>query len=414
LIIGALILGALPIQAISSNPTTLQINSINAFQNVLVLGDMAFATDFSVIYAAVPTENITTTYNVRLMNSSGVELSSIAPFSYYANGFARGVVWMYFDPTQVTALGLTWNGTYTMRLDGNPTASWSGSVPSAPARSDFTWNTQATVAQTSIIATNYILVEAQSLTTAWNSSSYILYTTTAQNGTKLTTTGEAYFANIIPNVKLIAPNAFLTTSLPLELRTNPATPNKYAQSIAQDFQGVTYTSTTDTVDLTNGSATVVGTGTNFVIGYKWGQIKGNADGIWYTIIDVPDTTHLTLQVPYGAAGGTGLGYTLIYPVSVPSNPTGAPANPLSLDAVSDYLAIPKAVFGTVVWLVLVIFVMIKGAQHANSYKPLIILVVPLLYVGARLGFYPLGLLIGLSILSVAAVTWTLFFEKTSY
>jgi hypothetical protein len=326
---------------------------------------------------------------------------------------------MYFTASQVTALGLTWSGTYTMRMDGNPTASWdSGTIPSASASpsANFHWQTSTNQNQTSIYVTNYILSEAQILTTKWNSAYYVLYQNTTTSGTKLSSTGQSYFSNVVPDLSLIAPNALLTAQLALELLRTPVVATPYENTIATDFQGVFYESATsgtiDTVTFVNGSNAVVGVNTAFTSTMINGQIKGKADGIWYVISAVGDGQHLTLLTPYNASGGAGLGYDLVYSTS--TNTNIAPANPLSLDTTADALVVPKAVFGTVICLAIMIFVMIKGAQRANSYKPLILITLPLLYVFTRIGWIPMGLTIALGILSLFLICWIFFFEKTVY
>lgn len=75
----------------------------------------------------------------------------------------------------------------------------------------------------------------------------------------------------------------------------------------------TTTYTAGTATFTTGSATVTGAGgaawTSSMIG---GQIKCDADAVYYTITDVPDATTITLNSVYTQTGGAGVAYTLNY------------------------------------------------------------------------------------------------------
>ena len=66
-----------------------------------------------------------------------------------------------------------------------------------------------------------------------------------------------------------------------------------------------------TVQVTNGSAAVVGTGTAFVANVAQGQIFTVAgSGVAYQVASVTDDTHLTLASNYGAPSGSGLAYSI--------------------------------------------------------------------------------------------------------
>jgi hypothetical protein len=144
------------------------------------------------IYVNLPgasVETITDTYNVRLMDGVN-EVMSVAPYAYYNQGFDRGVVWMYFSAAEVIAEGLSWGGAYTMRLDGNPTATWTGVgtiPPAATPKADFNWKPSATLGVTKLLLTTDIRTESVAITNDWNDATYVLYSTTSAG--KLSTSG---------------------------------------------------------------------------------------------------------------------------------------------------------------------------------------------------------------------------------
>jgi hypothetical protein len=413
IILFGVVFTTIPINAISSYPTSNSIYSVNVFENCLELGDMAFSTDFIWSYpsTALPIETATQVLNIRLMQGA-TQIRSVAPYSFFNNGFNRGLVWMYFTADQVTSYSLTWSGVYTMRLDGNPTASWSGLVPTASAlsSSSFSWRTSTTLGQTQLLFEPYLLIEADSIQKAWNNTNYILLSNTAQNGTKLTIIGDTYFSSIIPNIKTLAPNIFLSTQLIPEYREVPITPGATASVYALDIQGITYLSTTDTASFTTNSPTISGIGTAWTTNMENGQIKFNTDKIWYKISKVVNPTTITLTSDYKATGGTGA-YTINYS-NTTTNPL-APANPLSLSQASDLFSIPKTFVGIILSLIVIIFVMAHGTKAANSYKAALLIVVPLLFFFTRIGWMSIYVTVIMGLLTGLAFAYVFFIEKSN-
>jgi hypothetical protein len=67
-----------------------------------------------------------------------------------------------------------------------------------------------------------------------------------------------------------------------------------------------------TINLTTSSRTVTGNSTNFTPYMIGGQIKGDIDGVYYSIESVQSTTSLTIITEYLETGGNILDYTLNY------------------------------------------------------------------------------------------------------
>jgi hypothetical protein len=80
-----------------------------------------------------------------------------------------------------------------------------------------------------------------------------------------------------------------------------------------------YRSTTDTVNVTQGSASIVGVGTNWTSTLNGLKFQVNADGPFYVFMFV-DATHATLDRVYEGSTNTGLGYSLFQNVyALPSD-----------------------------------------------------------------------------------------------
>jgi hypothetical protein len=361
-------------------------------------------------------ETITDTYNVRLMDGA-TEIMSVAPYAYYNRGFDRGITWMYFSAAEVIAEGLSWGGAYTMRLDGNPTATWTGVgtiPPAATPKADFNWKPSTTLGVTKLLLTTDIRTEAVAITNDWDDATYVLYSTTTAG--KLSTSGETYFTAIIPNLSDLAPDLFTSITLTMDIITPMATKNKYANEIGSDFQGTKYE--TGTATFTYNSATVTGSiapavPTAWAATMIGGMIKSNTDGAFYIIQSVPAVNTITLTTPYLATGGIGHDYTIYYLQNTPPGATSGALPPLSLLPAADALHIPVLVFGVIICIGVILFVMVHGCGAANSYRPAILIVLPLLYVFTRFGFFPLGLTIGIGLFAAFAIWYTFFYQPSS-
>lgn len=212
-ILFTLIIGiVVPVSAISSTYTLCQLNQCDAYQYLQQSGDMGFFIDFTVTYATTPTEPISDTFIIRLMDTDGTtEITSTVPYAFFSNGYNRDVAYIYLTADEVTASGISYGDALIIKLDGNPLADWDGAVPSKTLNS-INWSSATTKGATQLVVEAKIRGLASSLQTSWNSSSYILLANYASGGV-LTTTGESYFSVVVPNLSDIAPNVLSATSV---------------------------------------------------------------------------------------------------------------------------------------------------------------------------------------------------------
>ncbi len=147
-------------------------------------------------------------YLVRLMNG-GVELGSAVPFPYSTLGYEYGGLGMYFSAADVVSLGLGWGvGTgYTMKLQGNPTLTWEGG--SAPSTSVvlLDWYDEGSVSAAQDRLTARMRTLAIQVENTWATVDLI---ESASGVLVLTSEGEYYFENAVPNLRYMCLDIFST------------------------------------------------------------------------------------------------------------------------------------------------------------------------------------------------------------
>ena len=91
---------------------------------------------------------------------------------------------------------------------------------------------------------------------------------------------------------------------------------------------------TGTVAITNGSATVTGTGTAWLANVSAGQFFGvDGDGVFYTVASVVSDTSLTLSANYGGTTGSGKTYSIVRDYTSPDSIPLLSANDIQTAAV---------------------------------------------------------------------------------
>jgi hypothetical protein len=328
-VVTSLLLSVVSVAAISTSPVQITLNQVNVYKNCLKSNDMLFWADYTLTYASTPSEAISSTYIMRLVNTgTSTDIRDSLPYAFFENGYNEGLVAIYFSADEVTAGMVTWNSaTYYMRLDGNPSATWTGggSIPvSNQVQSGaFNWKTSTSIGTNQAIITPDILSEAQILQNTWNSlTNYTLLTTTASNGLKLATAGEAYFTNVLPGLPQLAPSVLTSVAQTYNYVTTTPPPTT---TIANNMSG-------SPLDLTNAAAAL------------------HVGGMWLGIL-------LTLGI--------------------------------------------------------IAFVVVECVREVNSYKPFILLTLPLIYVFTRIGWFPLWLTILLGIAAGFSIFYVFWYEKST-
>lgn len=238
---------AVPVFAID-DPNSIYINGVWVYRNCLEDDDQLYIVDYSINYTVNPDESVTEAFLLRLMNGS-TELASVAPYTFYDDGYGRGTVAIYFAAVDAP----TWEGAYTMILVGNPTLSWAGDPPSASVSTFNLWQ-DYDIQVTRQIVSSRVLWLADQLELAWD----VDMIETTGSGSVLTTYGEAYFPNVIPNLKTIAPYAFSGKIVSPETDRREFTQD-YADELETNIAGtpLDLTDSADAIGVSRGAWTAI-------------------------------------------------------------------------------------------------------------------------------------------------------------
>lgn len=255
LAVGLVIGLAMPVFAID-DPEVLQINAVWVYRNCMEDNDQLYLIDYTLDYDPDsdpetddnPDENITEAYLVRLMNGA-VELGSTAPYAYYDEGYDRGLIALYFSAAEAPA----WEGAYTMILVGNPTLAW-GADPPETSVGDFDLWQDWPISTTQEILASRVLWLADQLELAW---AVDMIETTA-SGSRLTEYGESYFVNAVPDLRTMAPSAFVGQIIQPEVEKREFTED-YSDDLAASVVGtpLDLTPLADAFDLSREVVTTV-------------------------------------------------------------------------------------------------------------------------------------------------------------
>jgi len=193
---------ATPVYAID-NPDTISIETVRAYDSVLTSGDLLIIVQYNLAYASLPDEVITDAFIGRFKRDT-IELNSVSPFSFNDKGYGRGVFSLFWTPTQKTADSIEFNNPnlegYTLTLQGD-IGVFTGSVP--------------TTTSDSITYSNQLFSDVKALAQkfendpGWNDdAAFADLITTAGGVDQLTSVGEEYFSNAIPNLNVMIPSIF--------------------------------------------------------------------------------------------------------------------------------------------------------------------------------------------------------------
>lgn len=220
---------ATPVVASVEQPTTFEIQEIEAFENTREDGDQLYLVQY---YIAInSTYNARQLFIFRLFDEDDNELTHTTAYPYNNDGFGMGVVAFYVDADEAP----TWASGVYVKIVGNPLISWNGSAPYASS-SIITWNT-GSASEMQMVASGYILELAGELTIYWG----VEMTTTTQGVTVLTDIGAIYFTNTVPYLSEVAPYCLgqytFTPDYPIDEK--PAS-DSYADWLAESVEDTVF------------------------------------------------------------------------------------------------------------------------------------------------------------------------------
>lgn len=206
-VLGLLWLGAVHIYAQAiADPDRLAIEQVTAYSGVINSGDMLVVIQYDIDYDTLPILAATDAFICRFMvDDSEVNASEIIAFNNL--GYGLGVCSVYFSDLDRTAAGIEFDNPnaedYEVQIQGKPSAF--ASPPTVTTLSiqyrDSTQTVPLLTADISEIA-NSLQNDADWLA---NDLTLITFTTGQQ---VLTSIGEAYLGQAIPNLQLMVPDLF--------------------------------------------------------------------------------------------------------------------------------------------------------------------------------------------------------------
>jgi hypothetical protein len=177
-------------------------SDVVAFRDLQATGDMLVAAEYNIAYSTTPADSTSVNYIFRLKNGT-TTLATTTPYPYTDSGYGKGVVSVYLTAAQVTAASLgAWPFSgLTLELSGNPTIFTT--VPTTTltlASGNYSTSSGQSTNQTQL--NTKVLGAANLLEIAWGVD---LLTDTGRINA---TAGAIYFTNAIPDLRLMAPDAF--------------------------------------------------------------------------------------------------------------------------------------------------------------------------------------------------------------
>lgn len=216
-----------PVYATVDDPSAISVDSVFVYQHCLEEDDQLYLVEYTITYGTNPDENATEAYLFRLMNGT-TELGNVAPYAYYDEGYGYGIAAIYFYAADAPA----WEGSYTMKFEGNPTLTWTDGTPPVTSVSTFnSWSSSPGISTTQNELAARILYLADLLELDWG----VNMIDTAATGSYLSDYGVAYFTNVIESVQTMAPGAFAGSSTAPDWETKEVD-TTYADSRADSVE----------------------------------------------------------------------------------------------------------------------------------------------------------------------------------
>ncbi len=345
--------------AIADPDTPPQVSAVYVYEDLLEDGDIGVLIDYYLDYAVLPDETATEAFMGVFVDTDGAtQLKAVAPYTFVDSGYGRGLIWIYFSAAEVTDFSITSasEALYDILLVGNPTLAWAGDPPKTTAVIDYWMPTDASSA--TLLALR-ILFYADVLELAWSLD--LIQETTL--GSRLTTLGESYFTNVIPNVRTMAPSAFTSGE------------------IDPTLEDLDYSTTFGAV-MTDGTGTVAGSPITLVEGSQSVNVTGTGTFILVleqgTIGTATDDVAIVTGSPVALVAGintitvTGAG-NLTVDVELSDTQTEITdtiiGTGLDLTTVATRFGMSREMFSGFVWLlvsVLICAAVYRGSQRAGD------------------------------------------------
>ena len=195
----------LSVWAISIPDSGPYIIQVNMYRHLLEDDDLLVHIQYNWPYAVgppdtAPTETIAQSAFVRLLDGT-TELARSTIYWCHRRGWGYGSASMYLDASSATGL---WSDNLTAELRGSPTLTWTGGDVPVATTTVLLWNASTSIGITRLLVHSHLLSWAKTLGDYWS----VVLTQETADGTKLSSYGETFFTNAIPNLRLMVPSLF--------------------------------------------------------------------------------------------------------------------------------------------------------------------------------------------------------------
>jgi len=205
---------------------------IDVYRNLLGTGDRGFLVYANVPYAATPTATFPQAFIWQLLSVDGLTvIGQTTGTSYNDSGYGYNAYWLYFS----AADNVTWGSAYKLRLTGNPT------IFTSPPTYDFTlaasdYTTYTTQEDNQDALGARILQISVDLYTKWSLTSTTQLTLESESGTRLSSSGEAFWRGAIYGCQALAPGIFEFGVLNIT-NTSHMAGTAYADNLSSQYNG---------------------------------------------------------------------------------------------------------------------------------------------------------------------------------
>ena len=310
----ATLLSLIPTQVLAvSVPDSMTITQITAYRGPLESTDILVVVLYDLEYSSVPTEFASDTFLGKFMNGT-TELQSVQPVAYNDGGYNEGVLAFYWTESQVASLSITWEGIYTVTIEGNPS-----SFEMIPSLSSNGIDYKASIAARFHL-TRDLRTIAQTLEDAWGGSTDLI--SGSPDGKRLTSDGQDYLGEVIDNLGRMAPQLMSSTILTPEYSERTFSQSE-ADRLLNFWEGTSMDDALQSLADSLGVermvlSTLLLLAFTAVIAHTMYKISDKPEaGLLAVLVMIPGgalmgVTPMQFGLVIGALGVLGIGYVLLY------------------------------------------------------------------------------------------------------
>lgn len=188
------------------DPDSMTIDSVRAYDGVINADDLLVVVQYDIAYASLPVLAVTDAYIGRFLVDDA-EVNAVEIIAFNDIGYGVGLFSMYFTAAEKDAASIEFENPsaedYKIVLQGKPSAF---ADPPVVKTSSITYRSATTTAKF-LLTDMADLAELLENNAAWLTNGLDLITFTSGQQV-LTATGEAYFGLAVPNLQIMVPNLF--------------------------------------------------------------------------------------------------------------------------------------------------------------------------------------------------------------